>query len=130
MNRQHIAVWVLSSIITTMPIAASAQSSLSTVDKSYLTELNSLLEKSQNPLVLIFSDQQKIEVGKDNCFLLDNGESIEFLIDSIRGSVVNVKDEFRQETYIDFGINSMASGINNYCPKYIENVKNYLNANK
>jgi hypothetical protein len=130
MNLQHIAAWVLSSVITSIPIAASAQSSLSTVDSRYLTELNSLLEKSQNPLVLIFSDQEKIELGKDNCLLLDNGESVGFLIDSIRASVANVKDKFRQEKYVDFGINSMASGINNYCPKYIENGKNYLNANK
>jgi len=129
MKRKHVFTCFFTAFIVSNPLAASAQTYSSQADRDYLSQLNQSLTQDNNPLVAI-PDSEKIAAAQYTCTQLNGGRTIASLDDEILGASFNVNQGEVREAFTEFLITTQVLGIYQYCPQYIQQLRDNIEANR
>lgn len=96
----------------------STRSNYSQNEIKYLNGLNQLLKVSDNIMLTIFSDTQKIESGHEYCKFRSNGNSQIDAIKAINNGIKYNPSVTNRQTLFDYHTKTIASANVYLCPEY------------
>lgn len=129
MKLKYVCTYFFAAIIVSSPLAASAQTYSSQTDREYLSQLNRLLTQERSPLLAV-PDNQKIAAAQYTCTQLRGGRTITSLNDEMLGALLKVDKREARQALSDFLVDTQVIGIYNYCPQYIQQLKDHIEANR